>query len=60
MPFGAALGPKPFAYHRDGVSGELIQAEIPADQQELPSISDDEVAALARLGRAIERAHGSP
>jgi pyruvate,water dikinase len=54
------LGPKPFAYQHDGVSGEVVAVDVPADRQEQPSISDDEVAALARLGRSVERAHGSP
>jgi pyruvate,water dikinase len=54
------LGPKPFAYRHDVASREVVRVEVPSEDQLQPSITDDEVLALARLGRAVERAHGSP
>lgn len=55
-----SVGTKPFAYRHDAASGEVVAVDIPADDQGLPSITDGEVAALARLGRAVEKAHGNP
>jgi phosphoenolpyruvate synthase/pyruvate phosphate dikinase len=55
-----SVGTKPFAYRHDPASGGVVTVDIPADDQTLPSITDEEVAALARLGRAVERAHHKP
>ncbi len=53
------LGDKPFAYRHDAASREVVPVEVPPDDRGLPSLVDDEVGALARLGRAVERAHGT-
>jgi pyruvate,water dikinase len=54
-----SIGPKPFAYRHDPGSRDVIRVDVPPDDQLQQSITDEEVLALARLGRAVERAHGS-
>ncbi len=54
------MGPKTFAYRHDVASREVVPVDVPVDDQLKPSITDDEITARARLGRAVERSHGSP
>jgi phosphoenolpyruvate synthase/pyruvate phosphate dikinase len=53
------VGPKAIAYRHDATSRQVISVDVPPDDRLAFSITDDEVIALARLGRAVERAHGS-
>ncbi len=53
-----SIGSKPFAYRHDAASRKVVAFDVPADDRELPSLDDNEVVALARLGRAVEKAHG--
>lgn len=54
------LGDKAIAYRFDPRAGEVAVEEVAADDREQPSLSDDEVCELARLGRQVERAQGGP
>lgn len=55
-----AIGPKTFAYRFDPASGSVVTQDIPPDDQAMPSMTDEEVITLARLGRQVEKAHGGP
>ncbi len=51
---------KHFAYRFDPDSGGVAALEVPPEEQELPCLSDDEVVAVAALGKRVERALGAP
>jgi phosphoenolpyruvate synthase/pyruvate phosphate dikinase len=53
-----AVASKPFADRVDAASGRVVR--VPLDAPATPSLADDEVIALAALGRRIERALGAP
>jgi pyruvate,water dikinase len=55
-----SMGLKPFAYRFDPGSASVVAMDVAPEEQELPSLTDDEVVELARLGRAVERAQGGP
>jgi pyruvate,water dikinase len=38
----------------------VIQTEIPDDRRDMPSLTDDEIRAVARMARVAERHYGSP
>jgi pyruvate,water dikinase len=44
----------------DASSGEVRLVAVPADDQRLPCLSDEEVVELAALGKRVERALGAP
>jgi phosphoenolpyruvate synthase/pyruvate phosphate dikinase len=44
----------------DGEWGGLCLVEVPADERQLPSLDDDEIVAVAALGKRIERLMGAP
>ncbi len=54
------IGPKTFAYRFDPVVGAVVTQDIPPDDQAIPSMSDEEVIRLARLGREVEKAKAGP
>lgn len=43
----------------DPECGDVRLVEVPADEQELPALSDDEAIAVAALGKRVERAMGA-
>jgi phosphoenolpyruvate synthase/pyruvate phosphate dikinase len=55
-----SIGPKAIAYRFDAESGAVVPTDVPQDDQRLPSLGDEEVVELARIGRALERAQGGP
>lgn len=55
-----AIGPKAIAYRFDAASGAVVLGDVPEDEQRRPSLSDEEIVELARIGRMVERAHGGP
>jgi phosphoenolpyruvate synthase/pyruvate phosphate dikinase len=54
------LSRKHVAHRFDPASGEVRPVEVPADEQELPCLSDEEVVEIASLGKRMERALGHP
>ncbi len=54
------LSAKHFAYGFDPEMGAVSPREVPTEEQELPCVSDDEVVAVAALGKRIEQALGAP
>lgn len=47
--------------HRPDPAGlGVVDEEVPADLREVPCLSDEEVRALARVARRVERHYGSP
>jgi phosphoenolpyruvate synthase/pyruvate phosphate dikinase len=55
-----AINDKPFAYHFDPDRREVVARDVPEHDRTLPALTDAEIVALARLGRAVERAHRRP
>jgi pyruvate,water dikinase len=55
-----SVGTKAIAYRFDAGSGTVVPTEVPLDDQRLPSLSDEEVVELARIGRSLERTQGGP
>lgn len=41
-------------------AGGVVVTEVPEAQRSLPCLSDDEIAALAEIGRRVERHYGRP
>jgi len=54
------LSPKHAAYRFDPELGEVRLVDVPAEEQELPCLSDEEVIEVASLGKRVERALGHP
>ncbi len=52
-----AINEKGFAYRFDPERREVVACDVPEDDRTLPALTDEEVVALARLGRSVERAH---
>ncbi len=52
--------PKPSAYLLDPETGTVRMMDVPAERQEEPSLSDDEIQELTRLARRIEKHYGRP
>jgi len=46
--------------HVPDEDGGVLELPIKADRQNIPSISDDEVKALAEIGRRVEKHYGQP
>lgn len=55
-----AIGDKAIAYRFDAEVGDVICADVPVEDRSVPSLTDEEVVALARLGRDVERRRGGP
>jgi phosphoenolpyruvate synthase/pyruvate phosphate dikinase len=54
------LSAKHVAHRFDPGAGEVRLVGVPAEQQELPCMSDEEVVEVATLGKRVERALGAP
>ncbi len=54
------LAKKTVQYIRDPKTGHTIHEEVPAELQESPCITDEEVMRLAELAKRIERHYGKP
>lgn len=54
------IATKTFLHCRNPAGDGVSEAEVPADQREVPCLSDEEVRALAHIGRRIEEHHGTP
>jgi pyruvate,water dikinase len=52
------IATKTVQYVRDPKTGETVHAEVPADKQQNPCISDEEIAKLAELAKRIELHYG--
>ena len=57
---GTIVGGKQVEHRPDPSGGGVVVSEVEADRRSLRSLSDAEVVALARLGKAIERHAGRP
>ncbi len=53
------ISPKGIAYQFDPEFGDVRRVEIPLEEQMRPCISDEEVIAIARLGKLVERTLGT-
>jgi pyruvate,water dikinase len=51
---------KPVEHRPDPRQAGTIELPVPAERRHQPSLSDDEVLHLARLGRRIEQHYGAP
>jgi len=47
-------------YVRDSKTGKTIHVEVPPERQEAPSLTDEEVIELAKIGKKIEEHYGTP
>jgi len=54
------LAKKTVQYIRDPNTGKTVHAEVPAEKQEQPCITDEEILKLAELGKHIEQHYGKP
>jgi len=54
------LAKKTVQYIRDLKTGHTVHEEVPADIQELPCVTDEEVIRLAELAKRIEKHYGKP
>ena len=55
-----ALAAKHVAYRFDPEFGEVRLVDVPAEEQELACLTDEEVVEVASLGKRVERALGHP
>ncbi len=51
---------KTVEYIRDPKSGKTVHAKVPADRQEKPALTDEEIAKLAEIVSRIEQHYGRP
>jgi len=54
------IAKKTVQYVRDPNTGKTVHTEVPAEKQEQPCISDEEIVKLAELGKHIEQHYGKP
>ena len=54
------LAKKTVQYVRDPKTGHTIHEEVPAQKQQLPCISDEEIIKLAELAKRIEKHYAKP
>ena len=54
------LAKKSVQYIRDLKTGHTVHEEVPAEMQELPCVTDEEVLRLAELAKRIEKHYGKP
>ncbi len=54
------LAKKTVQYVRDLKTGHTVHEEVPAEMQELPCVTDEEVLRLAELAKRIEKHYGKP
>jgi pyruvate,water dikinase len=55
-----AIAGKDVAYRVDRGGGTVVRREVPPEDRALPSLSDEEVVALAALGKRVEAHYGWP
>ena len=53
------IAKKTVEYIRDTKTGKTIHAEVPADRQEKPCLTDEEILKLAELAEGIEKHYGA-
>jgi rifampicin phosphotransferase len=53
-----AIAAKPFADRFDAATGRVLRTELPEAEASAPCLADDEVVALAAIGKRIETAFG--
>jgi pyruvate,water dikinase len=51
---------KPIEYVKDPKTGKTTHAKVPADRQEAPCITDQEILKLAELAKRIDKHYGKP
>jgi len=51
---------KTVEYIRDPKTGKTIHAEVEAERQEIPCLTDEEVVKLAEIAKQIEKHYGTP
>jgi pyruvate,water dikinase len=54
------IGEQSHEYRFDAAAGEVVLAEIEGERGAQPSLSEEEVIAIAQLGRRVERHRGAP
>ncbi|MEM2419966.1 MAG: phosphoenolpyruvate synthase [Candidatus Bathyarchaeia archaeon] len=54
------IATKKVMYTRDPVTGKTVHVEVPAEKQNQPCLSDEEVLKLAELAVKIEKHYGKP
>jgi pyruvate,water dikinase len=54
------LAKKTVQYIRDPSTGKTVHAEVPAEKQDQPCVSDEEILKLVELARLIEQHYGKP
>jgi pyruvate,water dikinase len=54
------IGEQTHEYRFDAQAGEVVLAEIEGERGAQPSLSEDEVLAIAELGKRVERHRGAP
>jgi rifampicin phosphotransferase len=59
-PRRSEIGHKEHAHRFDGETATGAVVAVPAAEQDLPVLADDELTTLARLGRTIEEGFGTP
>jgi len=57
---GKRISTKKVMYTRDPNTGKTVHLDVPAEKQNLPCISDEEVLKLAELAKKIEEHYGKP
>ncbi|MEM4701344.1 MAG: phosphoenolpyruvate synthase, partial [Candidatus Bathyarchaeia archaeon] len=57
---GKRIATKKVMYARDPVTGKTVHFEVPAEKQNQPCLSDEEVLKLAELAVKIEKHYGKP
>jgi pyruvate,water dikinase len=56
----AALGQKAVAYRFDAAAGEIRLYDVPGAERAVACVSDDELRALAGIGKRLEESRGCP
>ncbi len=54
------IAPKLVEFVRDAESGGTVMRDVEEERQNIPCMTDDEIAVLAGMGRAIEDYYGKP
>ncbi len=54
------VSPKTVEFVRDAGSGGTVMSDVEEERQSIPCLTDDEILAVARMGREIEESYGKP
>ncbi|MEM2466300.1 MAG: phosphoenolpyruvate synthase [Candidatus Bathyarchaeia archaeon] len=57
---GRRIATKKVMYARDPNTGKTVHLDVPAEKQNLPCLTDEEVLKLAELAKKIEQHYGKP